>query len=527
VTEPGRPGTNGDTTSESAKPAGVGFAPPAAVTTEAVAIDDELSPGSIARKASRGLSWSLLGTIVLKLGSFVMALVLARLLHPADFGAYAIALAATHFVMHVNDVGLIAATVQWRGRLEEMAPTAATLAIIFSCALYAIFWFIAEPFARIAGVPEAAGVVKVLTIVIIIDGVTAVRAGALLRNFQQDKLTKANAAGFVVTATLTIGLAANGAGAYSFAFGQVAGGIVTGILIMIWAKVPLRYGVDKAVMRRLMAFGVPLAASLGVEAVVLNADYVIVGNALGAVALGLYLLAFNISSWVPGIIGTAIRYVSVAGFARLSEKDPATLSAGVARTVPLLVTALVPIAVVMGALAGPLVDVLFGAEWLPAATVLQLLMILTMVRMLTAFGFDILTGAGASKSALWVNLGWGVVLLPALWVGTHAGGIQGAALAHAIVGLGVALPLMSIALHRVGIGLAPIAVRLVRPLGAGALMLVVCLLAAHIPAPPAVRLVVGGFAGLLTYAATALSRSEMRQLIGLLPWKRTTQNPTA
>ena len=58
-------------------------------------------------------------------------------------------------------------------------------------------------------------------------------------------------------------------------------------------------------------------------------------------------------------------------------------------------------------------------------------------------------------------------------------------------------------------------------------MLVVCLLAAHLPAAPAVQLLVGGLAGLLTYGATALSRTEMRQLIGLLPWQRTTHDPTA
>ena len=80
---------------------------------------------SVGRQAARGLRWSFAGTLVTKIGSFAMGLVLARLLTPDDFGVYAVALAAMTFVMHVNDVGLIAATVQWRGKLEEMAPTAA------------------------------------------------------------------------------------------------------------------------------------------------------------------------------------------------------------------------------------------------------------------------------------------------------------------------------------------------------------------------------------------------------------------
>jgi len=78
------------------------------VTTETT--DDV--PEAINAQATRGLRWSLLGNMAMKVASFGMAIVLARLLTPADFGDYAVALAATQFVMHVNDVGLIAGTVE-------------------------------------------------------------------------------------------------------------------------------------------------------------------------------------------------------------------------------------------------------------------------------------------------------------------------------------------------------------------------------------------------------------------------------
>jgi PST family polysaccharide transporter len=84
----------------------------------------ESHAATVGRQAGRGLRWALAGTVVGKLGSFVMSLVLARLLVPEDFGLFAIALAATQFAMHVNDMGVIAATVQWRGRVEDIIPTA-------------------------------------------------------------------------------------------------------------------------------------------------------------------------------------------------------------------------------------------------------------------------------------------------------------------------------------------------------------------------------------------------------------------
>src|SRR4051794_32803989 len=76
---------------------------------------------AIGRRAGHGLSWALGGTLLAKAGGFVVSLVMVRLLAPEDFGLYAVALAATAFVIHVNDMGIIAATVQWRGKVEDMA----------------------------------------------------------------------------------------------------------------------------------------------------------------------------------------------------------------------------------------------------------------------------------------------------------------------------------------------------------------------------------------------------------------------
>jgi O-antigen/teichoic acid export membrane protein len=471
---------------------------------------------AIGAQASRGLRWSLLGNMGLKVASFGMAIVLARLLTPADFGVYAVALAATQFVMHINDVGLIAATVQWRGALEKMAPTASAMALGFSVVIYLSFFLLAPTFSSLAGTPQATNVVRLLTLIILIDGVTAVRAAALMRTFQQDKLTRANFLGFVTQFVITISMAANHFGAYSFAVGQVAGNLVTGILVFVWAAVPVRVGLDTGVAKKLLKFGVPLAASLGVEAVLMNADYVIVGNVTGAVLLGFYLMAFNVSSWVPGVISTAVRQVSVAGFSRLSEHTPEALSAGVARSVPILYAGLVPIAALLAVLAPQLIEVLFGARWLPAADVLRWLVVLTVVRMLASFVLDILTGAGATRSALWLNLGWAVALVPALLIGTHRGGIVGAAVAHAIIGTLVAIPLAIALLHRAGVRLAPIWPQLLRPSLAGLLTAAAAIVVVHLSSVPLVQLLTAGTVGVVVYVLTAFPLKQLRGWVGMI-----------
>jgi len=472
---------------------------------------------SIGRQAGRGLRWSLLGTLLTKAGSFVMGLVLARLLAPADFGVYAIALAATGVLMHINDVGLIAATVQWRGRLEDMAPTAATLAAGFGIVTYGLFWLAAPAFAAAAGNRAAAPVVQLLTLIIVIDGLTAVRSAALMRNFQQGKLVTANSAGLAVNATVAISLALGGAGAFSFAWGQLAGAFVTGVLVFAFARVPVRVGFDRAVARKLMRFGVPLAASLGVEAVVTNVQFAVIGRLTGATELGFYLLAFNVSSWAQTVLGTAIRYVSVAGYSRLSEHDEEALSAGVQRSMPLLVTVVAPIVALTAVLAAPLVALLYGGEWAPAAPVLRVLVGLTLARMVTGLAMDVLMGAGATRATLWVNVGWAVVLLPTLWVATALDGIRGAAVAQTGVGILVVIPLAALALHRARVALAPLGPPLVRPLLAAGLAAAAAAAAAHVAGPyPFVRLVLAGTAGMLVYVPVAVPRDQLRQWLDAL-----------
>jgi PST family polysaccharide transporter len=472
---------------------------------------------SIGRQASRGFVRGLAGTLFTKVGSFAMGLVLARLLAPSDFGVYAIAIAATAVLMHINDVGLIAATVQWRGRLEEMAPTAATLAMVFATTIYAAFWLAAPAFATASGNSAAAPVVRLLSLIIVIDGITAIRAGALMRHFEQGKLVVANSAGLLVNAAVAISLAATGAGPFSFAWGQVSGAAVTGVLVFVFGKVPFRYGFDKKIARRLLVFGVPLAASLGVEAVVTNVQFAIVGHIAGAVALGYFLLAFNIGSWAQNILGQAIRYVSVAGFSRLSERDDEALSVGVQRSMPLMVTVVAPIVALTSALAVPMVALLYGDRWLPAAPVLRILVGLTLARMLTGLAMDALMGAGATRATLWLNLGWAVVLIPTLWFASQAGGIRGAAYAQTGVAILVAVPLAAVALHRARVALAPVGAALVRPLLGAVLAAGVALGVARVTGPyPFVQLAAAGTAGLLVYVPVAVPREQLRQVSALL-----------
>ena len=260
------------------------------------------APGSHLGSTVRGaLGWSFLNTFTGRVGASLVGIVLARLLVPEDYGTYAVALVVLNALLSLNELGVSLAIVRWPGDVGRIAPTVATIAIGFSALLYCLCFVSAPVVSDALGDPSATGVIRLLSVGVIIDALTAVPAGLMTREFMQGRRLVIDSVAFFVVSSVSISLSLAGAGAWSLAWGSVAGNIVTGVMIMWWA--PHRYvpGFNREVSRELLSFGLPLAGASLLVFAMLNVDYVVVGRVLGPVALGLYLLAFNLSSWPVNI----------------------------------------------------------------------------------------------------------------------------------------------------------------------------------------------------------------------------------
>src|SRR5690606_31885300 len=132
---------------------------------------------------------------------------------------------------------------------------------VTSGSLYALC-FVAAPFiADGMGSSSATGVLRLLTIGVVIDGISSVPIGMLNREFRQDRRAFADWLGFVLSTGLTIGLAIAGFGAWSLAIGRVAGNVVTTTSLYAMARQRPRPGWDPEVARKLIGYGLPLAGS--------------------------------------------------------------------------------------------------------------------------------------------------------------------------------------------------------------------------------------------------------------------------
>ncbi len=448
----------------------------------------------------RGVRWSLVNTVVIRIGNFLTGVILARgLLGPRDWGLYAIGLAALSVLLAANEMGVSLAIVRWEGDVRRFAPTVLTLSTLSSTLLYALLYVIAPQTARLLGSSDATGVLRVLGLAVIVDGISCVPAGVLNRTFAQRSRMLIDTANFAVSTALTIGLAAGGFGAMSFAWGSVAGNVVGLVGCGICAPGFLRPGWDRAQAAALIRFGLPLAGASLLVLCMLNVDTVVVGATLGPVALGLYQLAFNMSGWPVRAVSEVARRVSFAGFSRLAETG--RIAEGFARSLSLLMTAATPPCVLLLTLAKPAISFVYGHEWTQASGALSFLAMLGVLRVAFELAYDCLVAAGRQRALILVQGWWLVALIPVLIFAARERGIAGVGAGHILVAGPLVTPLYLWALSRAGIRPRVVLGACLRPVLGGAAMAAVSLAVVRFAGlPTTVELFAAAVPALAVYA---------------------------
>jgi PST family polysaccharide transporter len=266
----------------------------------------------------------------------------------------------------------------------------------------------------------------------------------------------------------------------------------------------------------LLAFGFPLAASTAVLESVMNVDYLIVGRELYGAALGVYLLAFNLSSWPVSVLSVAIARVSFAGYSALGD-DHARLDRGFAHSVAVALSFTVPLVALLMWLASDLVSLLYGTAWTAAAAPLRWLVFIGGVRVMLTMAGEVLAVTGRVGTVLWLRVVWLAALPVPLMLGAEAGGLRGVAMAHVLVGVGLVVPLFLWRLHKAGFDLAPLARSVVRPLLAAMAAVLSMSVPSRLMSAPAARIVVLGALGSGVYLLVLLPANPVvRALWGQL-----------
>src|SRR3984893_4892376 len=468
--------------------------------------------GTLAGRASRALGWNFTSNALGRLGTMGVGIVLARLLGPHAFGTYAVAWVALLAVLSFNDLSVGLAIVRWPGDPAEIAPTVATISVVSSVAVYVGCFVGAPPYTAAMGAPAATGVIRVLALSVILDGVTATPVALLERHFRQDRKMIADQVNNWLGAAVSVGLAWAGLGAMSLALGRITGAVAACGLYVAFAPEPLRFGFDRARARALLRYGTPLAGSAIIVFAVTNVDQLVVGRMLGATALGFYVLAANLAAWPVTIFSRPVRSVAPATFSRL-QHDRTAMRRGFLSAAALLGAVTLPVCLMISGSAVPLIGFAYGVRWLYAAQALVWLSLLAALRIFFELTYDYFVVLARTRVVFTVQLAWLVVLTPALVAAAHAGGIGVVSGAEVAVAACVILPWYLHELRRVGIRRRTLGARLWLPLTGAAVAGLAAAGAARVAPNYLTALAASGLASL---AVIGLLIARMRKVFAML-----------
>ncbi len=387
------------------------------------------TPANLDRVILRGSAWVALSWGGRNVLSMLGALALARLLVPRDFGIIAVAATITTVLDYIQESGVGAALVH---RRQDIRTAAASALVWSSCmgVVLATACCVSAPWlARAFGVPAATNVIRAMSFLLVIRGVS-IGPGSLLdreMNFRTRTFGELSA-GFAQLG-ISLGLAFAGYGVWSLVIGQLVATVVQSSIL--WVLAPWRPDPRDArvsVLREMLRYGrfVSLGNVLGL--VNRTLDNLVVGRVLGAAALGVYSMAYRLGDFPTGVVGYAVGRVMFPAYSRLQDDLAAFRNAFVQNLERVALLAL-PTSVALFVYAEPLVSVLLGPKWLATVTPLRILAIYTVLRSFVSPTGAVFQGAGKPELVpLWA-LPQSVTFPIALIVLVPRFGVNGAAIA--------------------------------------------------------------------------------------------------
>lgn len=323
-------------------------------------------PGPLGLTAARGVGLLVGRTLGLQLLTAGVTIVLARILTPADYGLFAIALAVQMVGQQVAELGLPAALV----RLDEEPSRelqGAVAGIMLSIALALAVAFLLIAFVVTPAIIGSSKTVKVMAIAACAMPFYAARAMPMVlmeRRLRFGRVALVETADTLAFNGFALGAALAGFGAFSLAGAVPAGGMAGMLVAWIVQPFARRPRLDLGPIRPLAGFGVRVSILQGIYLLRELGFISIVAAVGGAPVAGFYAMAKRLFSF-PIALTSAVFRVSYPALSRDAGLRPQRAARITTYTA---IAAGLPLALVAGA-AQPLIGVVLGPEWLPTADI--------------------------------------------------------------------------------------------------------------------------------------------------------------
>lgn len=358
---------------------------------------------SLKDKTVSGVTWSAADTFIGHGVTFLVGLVLARLLTPDEYGLIGIVTIFTTILAGFIECGFSAALIRKQDVSDDDYNTMFIVNMVMSLVSYTLLFFGAPLIARFFERPQLVSLVRVTGLILIIQSVAIVQSTILSRKIDFKTKTKATIVAATLSGVVGIGMAFAGCGVWSLVGQQLTLKMGYSLGLWIMNRWMPHVGFNRDSFKYMWGFGWKLMLS-GFLSNLWNQLYqAVVGKFYSPATLGQYTRSREYAGIFSTNLTVIVQRVSYPVLSK-TQGDKGRMISGYRRIIKttMFVTAVTMIS--MGAVAEPLIYCLIGPQWHQAATFLPLICISLSLYPLHAINLNMLQVQGRSDIYLYLEI---------------------------------------------------------------------------------------------------------------------------
>ena len=350
---------------------------------------------SLKQKTIRGVGWSAIDNIAGYAITFVVGIILARLLSPEDYGLIGFIGIFTAICNCFINAGFTSALIRKKDATDDDFNTVFIFNLGMSILLYAML-FLCSPFiADFFGRQELIALIRLSCLGMIIGALSSTQRTKLTKRIDFKSQTKITIIAAIVRGVVGITTAFVGWGVWSLVAQELASHIVTSTLLWYFNRwIPaLRF--SKKSFNELFGYGSKLLASSLINELWNQAYQIVIGKCYSPATLGQYTRATMFSGILSNNLTGVVQRVSFPVLSQIQDQ-PERLKDGYRRIIRTTMFVTFCSTLMLAAIAKPLILVLIGEKWLPAVSFLQIVCFGSMLYPLHAINLNMLQVKGRS-----------------------------------------------------------------------------------------------------------------------------------
>lgn len=277
--------------------------------------------GNLKEQTLSGVKWSAIGRFSTQGISFIIGLMLARMLSPTDYGLVGMLGIFFAIAQTFIDSGFGSALIRKKDCTDEDYSTAFYFNIAVGIACFLILYLFAPLIASFFDTPILKDIVRVLSINLFINSLTIVQGARLTAAIDFKSQAKVSLITTILSGGIGLAMAYNGFGVWSLVYQSVASTAIRAILLWIITHWRPQKRFSRQSFRYLFGFGSKILASSLLHTIYVNLTTIIIGKFYSAKDLGYYSRGESLATLPSSNIMGILQSVTYPILSKIQDDD--------------------------------------------------------------------------------------------------------------------------------------------------------------------------------------------------------------